>query len=736
MAINTTFNGATIFKPGAYSRTSIDLGGGFPLGPAGLIAVIGEADAGTPGASEVNIADVRYTADQLVTIRDKYRTGNITDAAAFLFSPAADAAIPGGAQTVWFYKTNASVRATLAVDTTYGTVRAREWGTGGNRVTFASTLVAETPAVTVGTAVDETLIVAGTTFTLAFDGGAAATQNVYTQPATAPADNADLAVDLADIANWSLGAVPTEVSIVVGGSDGASTITITQTADATAHQNGWGRSFEIMGLSGGDATLLGLTAGQVEPAVEPSATVAIEQKRDATSESEIVGGNIVMEIGHDGSVDAVAPTVSVTSSSIVLRHAGVDTHTFLAASFATLKDLVDEINLATYAGWTASISDAIYNQLGVDTLDDVTDVGALSASGATPARLKKDSDEVADFFELSITASMESQATKGLPDATSETPLAGGAKGATTSADIVAALEKFEKFHVNSIVPLFSRDATDDITDDLTDSGSTYTIAGIHQSVKTHISLMKTTKKRSERQGYMSMKDSYTASKTQAGVLADGRMQLAIQDIRQTDSQGTIKWFQPWAMSCLLAGARGGAPIGEPLTFKFLNASGIRHTAQSMSTPEEDVVIDFDPDLQTDDAIQAGLTFMEAPQTGGFRVVVDNTTYGRDNNFVWNRGNVLYAADIVAFNFRNALEARFVGRKNTVSVTDIEGFATSTLTNFLAQGITVSTPDAPQGFKNLIVRLEGNTIYVEVVIKLVEGIDFVLADITIQRATA
>jgi hypothetical protein len=155
-----------------------------------------------------------------------------------------------------------------------------------------------------------------------------------------------------------------------------------------------------------------------------------------------------------------------------------------------------------------------------------------------------------------------------------------------------------------------------------------------------------------------------------------------------------------------------------------------------MSTPDADIVVDFDPDLQTDDAIQSGITFLEAPQNGGFRVVVDNTTYGRDGNFVWNRGNVIYAADIVAFNFRNSLEAIYVGKKNTVSVADIAGTASTILNGFLTQGITVSTPDAPQGFKNLVVRLEGNTIYVEVTIKIVEGIDFILSEITIQRASS
>jgi hypothetical protein len=172
------------------------------------------------------------------------------------------------------------------------------------------------------------------------------------------------------------------------------------------------------------------------------------------------------------------------------------------------------------------------------------------------------------------------------------------------------------------------------------------------------------------------------------------------------------------------------------MTFKFMNVSGIRHTAQAMSTPEQNIVIDFDPDSQYDDAIQNGLTFLEAPQTGGFRVVVDNTTYGRDGNWVYNRGNVLYAADVLAFDFRNQLEAIYVGVKNTVQAAEVKSTCESILATYLAQGITVSTTDAPNGFKNLVVRIEGNTIYVNVIVKLVEGIDFILADITLQRASS
>ena len=119
MAINVSFNGATIFKPGAYSKVNIDLGGGFPLSPTGLIAVFGEADAGAPGADETDIKNNVFSPEQIPIIRDKYRGGNITDASSFLFAPANDGAIPSGAQAIYVYKTNNSTSASLALASSY-----------------------------------------------------------------------------------------------------------------------------------------------------------------------------------------------------------------------------------------------------------------------------------------------------------------------------------------------------------------------------------------------------------------------------------------------------------------------------------------------------------------------------------------------------------------------------------------------------------------------------------------
>ena len=597
MAINVSFNGATIYKPGAYSKTSIDLGGGFPLGPAGLVAIFGEADAGAPGSSEVDIANVVYSPDQLTLIKKTYGRGAIVDAATMLFAPASDGAIPSGASAVWVYKTNASVRAQLALAAAYGTVRSKEWGVGGNRITVKIT-------------------------------GAGATREI-----------------------------------------------------------------------------------------------TISQKRDLLVESATVGGNVMLQV-----IGPALSSITIDSTKVTLLVNAIPVASLIKAQYASITELAADISLV--AGFTGTVGVGQDPRSSVGVLDYVTALSTVAL-----ADIKKDSFEVAEMFALSSIADMVSQVTVGLPTALAETALAGGALGATTSASITTALDKFTKIRVNSVLPLFSRDATADIADALTDVASTYTIAAIHAAVKTHLSLMSTTKKKSERQGYLSVKASYAASKTVSMDLASARVQLTIQDIRQADSDGTIKWFQPWAAAALLAGSRGGAPVGTPLTFKFMNAAGIRHTAQAMSVADADIVVDFDPDTQFDNAIVAGITFMERPQTGGFRVVLDNTTYGRDGNWVYNRAHVLYAADILAFDFRSQLEAIYTGVKNTVQASEVKSTCESILSTYLAQGITVSTGDAKNGFKALVVQINGNTINISVIVKLVEGIDFILADITLSRAS-
>lgn len=693
MAINVSFNGATIYRPGAYSKTNIDLGGNLPLGPAGLVAIFGEADAGMPGANEVDISRNFYTADRFAEARAKYRSGPILDALNFLFSPAADGSIANGAQTVWVYKTNASVRAEKAL--TWGafttSARAMEWGTGGNRITIKIEGAGSTRTITLAQKRDlitETAIVGGNVVLSFTDktpitGVAASFTGVFaggTTPVTITAVNVGIAGNIA----------------LVG--DGVKTIQTLVTDWNTAHPT----------------NLL----------VTPITGIGT-QVPDLDENIQLAGGIDAVSTALNLTINASTIVVKRVTTTNAIPGSPVIVGTFVKSAFKTIKDIVEAIQLTLDVGESLDVENTVYNQKSLEILDYVV----------AAASVKMDAFEVRQFFAESQIAELVGTATLGLPTAMTEVAFTGGEKGATAGTEIINALAKFTKFHMNFIVPLFSRDATEDIADELTDSDSDYEIAAIHQAVRNHVSAMKSTKKRSERQGYLSIKDTYENCRTQAGLLADARMQLVIQDVRQADSNGSIKWFQPWAFACMLAGARGGASIGLPMTFKFINCAGIRQTAQGMNTPEADIVLDFDPDTMYDDAIQGGITFLEAPTTGGFRVVVDNTTYGIDDNWVWNRGNVIYAADIVAYNFRNTMERRYVGVKNTVRASEVKATAESVLVTFLSQGITVSTADAPNGFKDLSVRMEGNTIYITVTIKLVEGIDFILNEITVQRAT-
>lgn len=726
MAINVSFNGAVIYRPGAYSKVQIDLSGGFPLGPTGLIGIFGEAERGAPGADEPDFANNVYSPDQLTEIRAKYGSGPIVDAAAFLFAPASDAAIPSGAQAVYIYKTNASTRSSLALPSTtgispaasYGTLRSLEYGIGANKVTWTNTNSTPSNVVTgsvailagaVDTALGQTLVIS--------NGLQAPTSHTI----AASANRAAL------ISNLNAAFASQGITFAANGSN---QLTITRTMSATAHELGYSQVFEIYSTSTSLAAL-GFTQGVKIPQSEPVASLKIKQLRDLVTEEDSVGGTIVLSVGYSG-VYSTDATVTIDADNVLLKVDGSTVATFNKSTFATIQELASEISLVS--GWTAAVSDTLSGQQPVSALDNVTAAGAVSQdSSEQSCKIKKDWSEAQEFFAQSQIVEILSQVNCGLPDTQSETLLAGGVKGATTTSAITDALSALQGVRVNGVVPLFSRDATADLADKLTDSGSTYTIDGIHQAVKTHLSLMATTKNRSERQGYLSYKASYADCKNKSANLADPRIQLAIQDVKQIDSQGVLKWFQPHALSCMMAGARGGSPIGTPLTFKYFNVSGIRQTAQSMNTSEASIVNGFNPSTQYEDAIKAGISFLEHPQTGGFRMVVDNTTYGKDGNWVYNRGNVLYAADVLVYDFRNQMENIYVGVKNTVNATEVKGTAESILASYLAQGITVQSDDAKNGYKDLSVSINGNTINIKVTCVLVEGIDFILNEFFLTR---
>jgi hypothetical protein len=248
---------------------------------------------------------------------------------------------------------------------------------------------------------------------------------------------------------------------------------------------------------------------------------------------------------------------------------------------------------------------------------------------------------------------------------------------------------------------------------------------------------MSNTRNRSERHCVLAVRGAYTDVKDKAAALSSFRAQLVFQDVKAASTNGNSIWMQPHMLGALVAGMRSGAVVGLPLTFKFFNISGLRHTISQLDEVPESVIIDFEPRTQYDDAIDAGLTFLENPASGGFRVVVDNTTYTQDDNWVYNRMATLHAADVVAYDFRTRLENAIIGRRNTdFTAVSVRALCESLLTGYKGQGLLGSSAAAPNGFSNLSVQMNGNTVMIDVTIILVEGIDFVLSTITLKRNTS
>jgi hypothetical protein len=312
--------------------------------------------------------------------------------------------------------------------------------------------------------------------------------------------------------------------------------------------------------------------------------------------------------------------------------------------------------------------------------------------------------------------------------------MAGAIQGATSGANILAALDQFEKVRINTVVPLFSRDAALDISEGLTDPSSTYLIDSIHAAVRSHVILMSNTKNRNERHADLAARDTYANVKVKAANLSTFRAQLLFQDIKALSTDGNLKWMQPHMLAAMTGGMRAGAVLGLPLTFKFYQISGLRQTASPLLSIPANVAPGFDPATQADDAIIAGLTFLEAPISGGYRMVVDNTTYTKDDNWVYNRMETLYTADSIVYDFRTRLENTLVGARNTDwTAVSISNLCISLLEGYRKQLLLGVTSDAPNGYKQLSVQLSGNTVTISVTIVLVEGIDFVLSTITLTR---
>lgn len=456
-------------------------------------------------------------------------------------------------------------------------------------------------------------------------------------------------------------------------------------------------------------------------ASEYSAKLSINRQLDNVQEELVAGGEIALKLGYAGTTCSVVISDSTMTITMVGGAGAANSPLSLnLKDFGSLSDLANYLN--SQAGMSCSVGNGVLGQLPPSALDDGT-FDAASTHGAQVCRLKVDAyklfkkvSEESVIAQLQTTAGAIKAAASGLPKPATTKYLAGGTKGATNDADFAAALEELEKVRGNFLVPLFSRDASLDKLEGLTETASTYTIDAINAACRTHVLKMSTLKRRRNRQAFLSKKDSFANAKEAASNVASFRCSMAFQDVKNQASDGSIKQFAPW-MGAVVAAGMQAAGFYRAIVNKFANVSGVLQAAKDFNDQD---------DTAMEDALISGLLPMKRSETGGYLWVSDQTTYGKDANFVFNSIQATYVADVIALTTSTRMERAFVGQSVAdVSAALAKAALESILGDFLRLKLIAPSDDAPRGYKDVNIRISGTSMVVSLNVKLAGAIYFI-----------
>ncbi len=713
MAQRVTTSFVNTNRPGSYFDVQVK---STPVGVAssGNIVIIGEASGGAAGKGIDNangdvLKDNFYTPDQLAQVQKKYISGPIVDAFRAIASPSSDANINGSANRIYISKTNMGTQAQAIVATAYGTLKDKNWGIDGNKYSYqvSQSLPEIAPSITGGVITAFGAALDGLSFSVRQNGGAAV---VVTLGTGTHADIDALIIELNAL-------LPSGLNAEEGEADDS--VRIYADVDNAANAKGWGKSFELIDSTPGDLAALEHEEGLTVSAQEPEVQIDINRQDTNVNESFLAAAEVALEIGYDGTTATV--TVSDTTLSTIVT-GGTGANLSLALSqYNTLADLAAYINSQT--GYSASVTPAS-TQTSPMKLDDFGPQGICSTTaGLKPGRIKKSTANFQKAMDQSAVLDWTPDAAQGLPDVmASKAFLSGGTKGSTTAANIVSSMIDLEGINVNFVVPLYSRDASEDIADGLTESSSTYTIDAVNALVKSHVLKMSTPKIKKHRTAFLSFWGDYSDAKDKAGSLAHYRVSLAMQRTSQADSAGVIQNFLPWHTAAVAAGMQA-AGFYKSITNKFANIISYQDPEGFDSGSPGDI----------EEALDAGLLFLEKAVVGS-KWVCDQTTYGIDTNFVYNSIQAVYGADLISLDLADSFQTAFVGQ----SLADVDAataisFLASKMDQYKKQKLIAASDDAPLGFKNAKVSINGPIMEVSVEIKLATAILFIPINIEISQ---
>ena len=700
MSIKRTFNGKTIIKPGAYTKIVVENLSGFPLQASGVVAIVGEAKGGEP-----HVIDI-LSKEGIQEAKARYKSGPIADALELLANPSKDSRIVNGASQIVVYKTNPSTQSQLNLKNIAAVnqllLKSKNYGVDENQdsVQISAGSILDANAQLEGSIAGPFTLAGGETLIVRVNGVAYTYTGILTGSVTASALAADMMVG----ARWApsnpiaatavSNKIHLEVDVValpLAKLDyGSMKIEVASTIDT------------IIGMSGSSRGVKG--------------SRFVTTAKGLLSELSLeLGGDSMISVIYNGAGTSclmdIKETLGELKLSTTCAGAGADDLDILlvdadGGNQHTLKSLVDLIN--TNASYSASVvSKNIYVNCSELDFYDQVEIKYVAMD------IHKDVQTMADHFN-NVSQIVGATKLDNVYGAVAILPspafLTGAVDGASANSDFALGFEAFKEERINCVVPLISKDI------------GALTIDSINALAISHAIWGWATDGKSERHAFISKLANKEDFKTAAKTAQSGYASICGQQVKVLDKNSNLVWLDPWAMACVAAGMRAGAEVGEPLTFKIMNINDLRVLDGSWN-PKKDYA----------EMIEAGCLISEGLDSGGFRFVVGNTTYGVDASFVWNRESVVQAAGYVAYDLRYNLELVFTGTKaKTGAAEAIANFIRARMTQYLNADIIVGD-DLNEGLgyydKSLRVSVQGNTALINVSITPVQGIDFILPTI-------
>lgn len=447
--------------------------------------------------------------------------------------------------------------------------------------------------------------------------------------------------------------------------------------------------------------------------------------------STVIAGTGKFTIQYTGAGSAATMTINATALTTTVTGATPDNLNLAFADYPTLALLIQAIAATGKYTITSLITNS--SSFASGQLDGVTAVDIKTALTTVNA---KNADIVnwVNANSSNVTATYTA-GTVAFVGPLTATQLTGGTRGTSANTDWSNGFTALQNYRINQTIPLVSADAVA--------AQGTFTVASVLSGLVAYAKLASSTAGQNEVQAWAGVSQTKTnfiatcntqnsehlvlfAERSQRPTSVGGQTYVGGTLLQYT--AGQVIFFPEWSTACIAAGMRAGAPLGEPLTWKYGNVVGVTSDSSWSETSNDDVkLIELN-----------GGTVLNTVRGKGFRFDKVITTYTKSNNDAYTEETVVQIWKLVAFNLRQALQDAFVGRGGSVQRVSTVPAVVATVMQPLkdAGAITDSVVNGERlnAWRKVNWSLSGDQLTVSVVVTPTPGINFVLTTIVLVPA--